>query len=81
MKLIDVVSNTSPLIFLGKVDSLDLLRGCFNTVVIPEEVQKECGERSLPEFIQVRSLSALGKNYVRGAAGRRNGSKKDSPRG
>jgi predicted nucleic acid-binding protein len=35
---IEVVSNTSPLIFLEKIDSLNLLKMCFNNVLIPESV-------------------------------------------
>lgn len=65
-----VVSNTSPLIFLEKIQSLDLLHRCFQQVFIPEEVQKEWGAKVLPEFISVRSVSVAGKSYVEGAVGR-----------
>ena len=60
MKHVDVVSNTSPLIFLEKIDSIHLLELCFQNVVIPEAVVKEWGVIRLPEFIQVKSVSSRG---------------------
>lgn len=59
-----VVSNTSPLIFLGHVDSLDLLSVCFDQVLIPEEVKAEFGNDKLPEIIEVQPLSPAAKNVV-----------------
>ncbi|MDA3895647.1 MAG: hypothetical protein PF482_05815 [Desulfobacteraceae bacterium] len=70
MKFIDVVSNTSPLIFLEKIDSLDLLKSCFRSVYISEGVKNEWGIISIPSFISVHSLSEFGKSYVKGAIGR-----------
>ncbi|MCD6586602.1 MAG: hypothetical protein J7K96_12640 [Desulfobacteraceae bacterium] len=70
MKSIDVVSNTSPLIFLEKIDSLNLLKNCFRTVYISEGVKDEWGIKSIPSFISVHSLSEFGKSYVEGAIGR-----------
>ncbi len=37
-----VVSNSSPLIHLAKIDQLDLLKDFFSTVIIPEAVYHEC---------------------------------------
>jgi predicted nucleic acid-binding protein len=37
------VSNTSPLIFLEKIDSLHLLNHCFKEVIIPDSVFVEWG--------------------------------------
>ena len=59
-----VVSNTSPLIFLSNVDSLDLLSLCFDKVLIPEEVKAEFGNAKLPEIIEVQPISSEGKNLV-----------------
>jgi len=70
MNPIDVVSNTSPLIFLSKIQSLHLLEKCFHLTVIPEEVRKEWGVSSLPDFIKVRPVSTGGKSFVMGAIGR-----------
>jgi predicted nucleic acid-binding protein len=70
MKHTDVVSNTSPLIFLERIDSLDLLRQCFDRIYIPEGVKNEWGAESIPSFISVHSISEIGKSYVKGAIGR-----------
>ena len=70
MKSINVVSNTSPLIFLEKIDCLPLLKNCFNSVFIPEGVKMEWGKTHIPDFISVRSVSESGMGYVMGAAGR-----------
>lgn len=70
MKPIDVVSNTSPLIFLEKIDSLNLLRSCFRVIYIPESVRNEWGTKSVPDYISVTTLSDHGKSYVKGAIGR-----------
>lgn len=59
-----VVSNTSPLIFLSKVNSLHLLSLCFNEVYIPKEVQSELGNQSLPKIIKTHPLSPAGENIV-----------------
>lgn len=59
-----VVSNTSPLIFLANVDSLDLLSLCFDQVIIPEEVKAEFGKDKLPETVAVKAISPEGKNLV-----------------
>lgn len=64
MKPIDVVSNTSPLIFLEKIDCLPLLKECFNTIFIPERVKMEWGETYIPDFISIRSVSESGMGYV-----------------
>jgi len=44
----DVVSNTSPLIFLSKIDGLDFLASCFDNVIIPKAVNDELKELILP---------------------------------
>ena len=37
-----VVSNSSPIIHLAKIDQLHLLEGLFGEIIIPEAVYKEC---------------------------------------
>lgn len=69
MKPIDVVSNTSPLIFLGKVNALHLLDECFRNVYIPERVKIEWG-KDAPTYISIHPVSQIGKSYVKGALGR-----------
>ncbi len=64
------VSNTSPLIFLEKIDSLQLLNHCFTKIIISESVRKEWGAKSLPDFILIELLSEPAQNYVEGAIGR-----------
>ncbi len=63
-----LVTNTSPLIFLTKVDSLGLLRSCFTQVLAPPAVLAEAG-LELPGFIERRELSEVGAAFVRGAVG------------
>jgi predicted nucleic acid-binding protein len=70
MKPINVVSNTSPLIFLEKIDLLILLKKCFNKIVIPEKVMSEWGKKTIPDYITVKPVSEFGKSYVLGAVGR-----------
>ena len=70
MKPINVISNTSPLIFLEKIDSLILLKKCFNKIFIPETVQREWGAKSIPDYITVQPVSEFGKSFVLGAIGR-----------
>ena len=65
-----IVLNTSPIIFLSKVDSLKLLADCIDEIYAPTAVIDELHEYTLPEFIKVRTLSATGAAYVQGALGR-----------
>jgi len=37
-----VISNSSPLIHLAKIEQLDLLKHFFNEITVPEAVHKEC---------------------------------------
>ena len=61
MKNIDVVSNTSPLIFLENIDSLHLLKDYFQHVYIPERVKEEWGVSTLPDFISVHPVKVLSR--------------------
>ncbi len=62
-----VVSNTSPIIFLSKIDALDLLPQCFEKIFIPQAVVNELHNLSLPNYIERSSLSIAGSNFALGA--------------
>ena len=64
-----IVLNTSPIIFLSKINSLELLTDCINDIYTPEAVIHELHEYKLPDFIKVRALSSIGIAYVQGALG------------
>jgi predicted nucleic acid-binding protein len=63
-----LVSNASPLIFLAKIDLIELLQHCFHQTLVPPAVVAEVGS-DLPGFIEQRPLSDLGVAYVNGAIG------------
>ncbi len=65
-----IVLNTSPIIFLSKIDCLTLLSACFSEIYVPSGVVAELHDFSLPSSIQPRSLSSAGAAYVQGALGR-----------
>ncbi len=59
--------------WLGKVvgaEAEDLLQDCAEQIFIPENVVVELGNYSLPDFIEIKSLSISGQAFVRGAIGR-----------
>ncbi len=62
-----VVSNTSPIIFLSKIEALDLLPQCFDQVMIPPSVSNELGDLLLPKYIQYTKISLAGEHFVQGA--------------
>ena len=64
-----IVLNTSPIIFLGKVNCLHLLSHCATDISVPEDVKSELGDYSLPSFMRLETLSATGAAYVSGALG------------
>ena len=59
-----VVSNTSPIIFLGNVDSLDILSSCFSKIFIPKAVETEFKAEQLPPMLESRRISAAGESFV-----------------
>jgi len=59
-----VVSNTSPLIFLSKLDAFDLLN-CFAEVSIPGAVLSECKGLVLPNVVEVVELGSVDKAIAR----------------
>ncbi|SEH06045.1 DUF3368 domain-containing protein [Candidatus Venteria ishoeyi] len=65
-----LVSNTSPLIFLSKLQALPLLHKCFEEIYIPQAVQHELGDLIVPKTIQLKAVSMAGQQFVLGAMGR-----------
>jgi predicted nucleic acid-binding protein len=65
-----IVLNTSPIIFLGKINCLHLLKNCVTEIIAPKNVVMELGDYVLPDFIRVETLSMVGLSYVKGALGR-----------
>lgn len=56
----NIVLNTSPIIFLGKINCLHLLENCVTDIIAIPNVVFELGDYSLPTFIRVESLSMIG---------------------
>lgn len=65
-----IVLNTSPIIFLGKIDALKFLSSCTDEAYTPQGVVAELHEYELPQFIQALAVSDVGLGYVMGALGR-----------
>ena len=59
-----VVSNTSPIIFLGNVGCLKLLSSCFSKILIPKAVATELKAKQLPPLLEFRRISASGESFV-----------------
>ena len=64
-----VCSNTSPIIFLSKINQLELLEKCFSEVFVPEAVLDELTDYTAPKFINKSIISDLGKAFVTGSLG------------
>ncbi|MCP4695979.1 MAG: DUF3368 domain-containing protein [Gammaproteobacteria bacterium] len=62
-----LVSNTSPVIFLEKLEALPVLFLCFAEVYIPDAVCRELDGLSLPDGIQVQSVA--GQQFMLEATG------------
>lgn len=65
-----VVLNTSPIIFLGKIDCLKVLTECFSEIYVPQGVIDELQDYPLPVNMQIRNISSEGAAYFRGVLGR-----------
>jgi predicted nucleic acid-binding protein len=65
-----IVLNTSPIIFLSKVEALRLLADVSDEIYTPTAVVNELHEYTPPSFIKVATLSSVGAAYVQGALGR-----------
>ena len=59
-----VVSNTSPIIFLGNVGCLEMLPSCFSKILIPKAVATELKAKKLPPILKFRRISAAGESFV-----------------
>jgi len=66
----NIVLNTSPIIFLSKIQCFDHLIQCADQISVPQQVVDELGDEYLPDFIQVKPLSVASSAYVKGALGR-----------
>ncbi len=64
-----VCSNTSPIIFLSKINQLDLLDKCFSKTFLPEAVIDELIGYPIPEFIYKSKISDHGNAFVTGSLG------------
>ena len=64
-----VCSNTSPIIFLSKINQLELLNKCFSEIFVPEAVLNELIDENIPAFISQSKLSEHGKAFVAGSVG------------
>ena len=49
-----MISNSTPLIFLSKINKLNLLKQLFKTITIPEDVKKEVLKENKPDSIKIR---------------------------
>jgi predicted nucleic acid-binding protein len=67
---VKIVLNTSPIIFLGKIDCLKILTECFAEIYAPQGVVDELHDYPLPPNIQRLAVSSEGAAYVQGALGR-----------
>jgi len=66
----NIVLNTSPIIFLNKIQCLDVLMQCVDKITVPKQVINELGDEYVPNFIEVKALSVASSAYVQGALGR-----------
>ena len=66
------VSNSSPLIFLAKVEHAPLLSVCFEQVFVPHSVVQEVGFSLLPDIsnLAVKDLDEAGQSFVADELGR-----------
>lgn len=69
-KTVKIVLNTSPIIFLSKIDCLKVLSECFAEIYVLQGVVDELQDYPLPANMQTSILSSEGAAFVRGALGR-----------
>ena len=78
IKTMKIVLNTSPIIFLSKVEALRLLADVIDEIYAPTAVVNELHEYTPPAFIEVGTAfsnrSGLCSRRFRAAASRRTGS-------
>lgn len=49
-----MISNSTPLIFLSKINKLNFLKQLFKTLIIPEDVKKEVLKENKPDSISIK---------------------------
>lgn len=54
-----IISNSSPIIHLAKIDQLDLLRDFFGELLIPEAVYEECIPKARDVVARIKQVSWL----------------------
>lgn len=64
-----LVLNTSPIIFLSKINSLHLLIDSVKTIFVPQGVADELLDYTLPDSLHLSEVSEVGAAFVRGAIG------------
>ncbi|MCK5191057.1 MAG: DUF3368 domain-containing protein [Methylococcales bacterium] len=64
-----LVLNTSPIIFLNKINSLHLLIDSVKTIFVPQGVVDELLDYTLPDSLHRCEVSEVGAAFVRGAIG------------
>ena len=64
-----LVLNTSPIIFLNKINSLHLLIDSVKTIFVPQGVVDELLDYTLPDSLHLCEVSEDGAAFVRGAIG------------
>ena len=64
-----LVLNTSPIIFLSKINSLHLLIDSVKTIFVLQGVADELLDYTLPDSLHLCEVSEVGAAFVRGAIG------------
>jgi len=65
------VSNSSPLIFLSKIQHISLLQKCFGQVFVPQAVVQEVGFPLLSSpYLEVEEVDETGQSFVTEEIGR-----------
>lgn len=56
-----VVSNSSPIIHLAKIDQLNLMKDFYGEIIVPESVYEECisGGKGRPEVSRIKQAEWL----------------------
>ena len=58
-----MISNSTPLIFLSKINKLNFLKELFKTVIIPGNVEKEVLKANKPDSISIKK--AIEEGWIR----------------
>ena len=58
-----MISNSTPLIFLSKINKLNFLREIFKIVIIPRDVEKEVLKANRPDSISIKK--AIEEGWIR----------------